>query len=46
MGKFAGIQGANGGFSEHNFFTDSEAFWMETTVKIFSKEKGTQRLQE
>ena len=45
MGKFAEIQGATEGLSEHKFFIGSEAFWMETTVKIFLNATNIQRLQ-
>ena len=39
MRKFVEIQGANGGLSKHNFFTDSEAFWVETAVNIFQRQR-------
>ena len=45
IGNLQGYKGTDVGFSEHNFFIDSEDFFMEREVKIFSKAKGTQRIQ-
>ena len=36
-GVFCRDTRADEGSSKHNFFTDSEAFWMETAMKILFK---------
>ena len=45
MGHSAGIQGENLGLLEQIFLQISGNFWMDTIVRIFTKEMDTQRLQ-